>query len=93
MRIGCLTVQFSLPESRSLKDKRMILRSLRDRILNKMNISVAEVGKQDLWRSAEMAFVTVANEKQVVEKRLAEVSNILRSNPRIVVMDLYTEFL
>jgi len=93
MRIGCLQVQFSLPESRSLKDKRMVLRSLRDRILNKMNISVAEVGKQDLWRSSEMAFVTVANEKQVVEKRLAEVSNILRSNPRIVVMDLYTEFL
>jgi uncharacterized protein YlxP (DUF503 family) len=83
----------SLPEARSLKDKRMVLRSVRDRIRNKMNISVAEVGKQDLWRSAEMAFVTVANEKQVVEKRLAEVSNLLRSNPRLVILDIYTEWL
>ena len=83
----------SLPEAHSLKDKRMVLRSLRDRILNKMNVSVAETGKQDLWKSAEMAFVTVAAQKDVVEKRLAEVSNLLRSNPRLVVMDLYTELL
>jgi uncharacterized protein YlxP (DUF503 family) len=83
----------SLPEARSLKDKRMVLRSLRDRILNKMNVSVAETGKQDLWKSAEMAFVTVAAQKDVVEKRLAEVSSLLRSNPRLVVMDLYTEML
>lgn len=93
MTIGCLHVEMSLPESHSLKDKRMVLRSLRDRMLNKMNISVAETGKQDVWKSAAMAFVTVAAQKDVVEKRLAEVRTILSSNPRLVVLDFYTELL
>jgi uncharacterized protein YlxP (DUF503 family) len=93
MVIGLLQVEMSLPEAHSLKDKRMVLRSLRDRILNRMNVSVAETGDQDLWQSAEMAFVTVAAHKDVVEKRLAEVSEILRGNPRHIVLHLETQLL
>lgn len=93
MTIGLLSVSLSIPESRSLKDKRAILRSLKDRIMHRMNVSVAEVGKQDLWQSAEMAFVTVAAEKVVVDQRLAELSSIVRSNPRCVVTSLHTEMI
>ncbi len=93
MHIGLLHVEMSLPEARSLKDKRMVLRSLRDRVLGKMNVSVAEVGKQDLWKAAEMAFVTVAQNRDVVDKRLSEVSNLLHSTPRFVVLDVHTEHL
>jgi len=93
MVIGLLQVSISIPEAHSLKDKRMVLRSLRDRILNHMNVSVAEIGKQDLWKAAELAFVTVASEKDVVEKRLAEVRELMSSTPRFVVLDFYTELL
>jgi hypothetical protein len=91
MVIGYLHASLSIPEARSLKDKRSVLRSLKDRILNKMNVSVAEVDRQDLWKSAELAFVTVAAESKVVDKRLSEISEVLRGNPRFVLLDLQTE--
>jgi hypothetical protein len=93
MVIGLLQVQLSIPEARSLKDKRSVLRSLKDRIRNKMNISVAEVGKQDLWQGAELAFVTVAARREVVDKRLAEVRNILSASPRHVLLDVHMELM
>ena len=68
MVIGFLQASLSIPEARSLKDKRMVLRSLKDRARNKMNISVAEIDKQDKWQAAEIAFVTIAAEKKVVDK-------------------------
>ena len=93
MVIGLLQATLSIPESHSLKDKRMVLRSLKDRALNKMNVSVAEVDQQDLWQAATLAFVTVAAEKDVVEKRLAAVSEHLRSDPRAVLLDYETHLL
>ncbi len=93
MTIGVLTIRMSIPESHSLKDKRQVLRSLKDRILNKMNVSVAEVGRQDAWQFAEMAFVTVAAQSDIVDKRLAAVRTALSGNPRLVVMDMHTEIL
>ena len=93
MIIGLVQAIITLPESRSLKDKRMVLRSLKDRAVLKMNVSVAEVDRQDLWQSAELAFVTVAAEKDVVEKRIAEISRLLHSDPRYVLVDIRTELL
>ena len=93
MVIGLLHASMSIPEANSLKEKRMVLRSLKDRIRNTMNVSVAEVGKQDIWKSSEIAFVTVAAEKDVVQKRLSEVSTALHSNPRIVLLDFVTQLL
>lgn len=93
MTIGLLQASISIPEARSLKDKRSILRSLKDRIMNKMNMSVAEVGKQDAWKFAELAFVTVAAQKDIVERRLAQIAKILQSNPRIVLTNIHTELL
>lgn len=93
MRIGLVTVRISIPESRSLKDKRGVLRSLKDRAINKMNVSVAEVGEQDMWKTAELAFVTVAATSEVVQSRISEISSFLRSDPRFVLLDLETQML
>ena len=91
--IGLVTARISIPEARSLKDKRSVVRSLKDRILNKMNVSVAEVGCQDVWKMCELAFVTVAAESTIVQKRISDLSTVLRSNPRYVLIDLNTEML
>ncbi len=93
MVIGFLEARISIPGAQSLKDKRMVLRSLKDRALNKMNVSVAEVDNQDLWQSAVLAFVTVAAEKIVVEQRLSEISEYLRSDPRYVLLDYQTQLM
>jgi uncharacterized protein YlxP (DUF503 family) len=91
MVIGCVQFKLSIPDSQSLKDKRMVLRSLKDRMLNKMNVSVAEVDYQDTWKSCVLAIVTVAAEKHIVETRIAEVSEFIRANPAVVVIDMMVE--
>ena len=93
MIIGVLSARISIPEARSLKDKRSVVRSLKDRILNRMNVSVAEVGDQDQWKFAQLAFVTVGADSTIVQSRLAKLSTALRSNPRYVLLDLRTEML
>ena len=93
MIIGLVTASISIPHAQSLKDKRMVLRSLKDRIVNKMNVSVAEVGQQDAWKYSELAFVTVAAESDVVQHRIAELDALLRSNPTYVLLNLQTELL
>jgi len=93
MRIGIVTAGLSIPEARSLKDKRSVIKSMKDRALNKMNVSVAEVGRQDEWHFAEMAIVTVAATSEVVQKRIAEISTYLRADPRYVLYDLHTQIM
>ncbi len=93
MIIGLLEAEISIPESRSLKDKRQVIRSIKDRILNSMNVSVAETGRQDARQFAELAFVTVSAQKQVVDKRLSAVQQQLQSNPRMVLLDMRMEIL
>ena len=70
MTIGLLTVELFLPSSGSLKDKRMVLRRLKDR-LKAANVSVAEVAHQELWQRAGLAVVAVSSDHSVVEGMLA----------------------
>jgi len=93
MIIGLLEVSISIPDARSIKDKRAVLRSVKDRTQHRINVSVAEVGMQDEWRRAELAFVTVAATTEVVDKRLAEVRTQLSMDPSFVVMDFRMQIL
>jgi uncharacterized protein YlxP (DUF503 family) len=70
MTIALLSLEFHLPMSQSLKDKRMVLRRLKDR-LGAMNVAVAEVAHQELWQRAGLGVVTVAESDAAAEKTLA----------------------
>jgi len=93
MHIALLRAVIDIPGAYSLKDKRHVIKSLKDRTVNRMNVSVAEVGQQDVWNRAELAFVTVAADKQVVEKRLSEIMERLEQGHEWVLMELKTEWL
>ena len=93
MIIGLLQARLSLPQARSLKDKRQVIKSMKDRARQRINVSVAEVDHQDFWQSAALAFVTVAAERIIVDQRLSEVQKLLHSDPRAVLVDLHTEIL
>ena len=60
MVVGCCQIEIHLPACRSLKEKRRVLSSLRDRLRRRHNISYAEVAHQDLWQRAGLAVVAVA---------------------------------
>ena len=71
--IGVLTLELRLENSHSLKDKRHVVKSLRDRLRNKFNVSVAEIDCQDLWQRAVVAAVTVSSDKVHAERVLQSV--------------------
>jgi len=84
MVVGLLSLECYLPMSQSLKDKRMVLRRLKDR-LGAMNVAVAEVAHQDLWQRAGLAVVTVATSDEGVAKTLeAALAEIERLEPGLV---------
>ena len=78
--------------SQSLKDKRMVLRRLKDR-LGAMNVAVAEVAYQELWQRAGLGVVTVAESDGIAEKTLtAALREVERLEPDLVIQS-QVEFL
>lgn len=70
--IALLTLDIHIPHAQSLKDKRMVIRRLKDRLRSKFNVSVAEVDHQDLWQRAQVSVVTVGSDGVFLEKVLQE---------------------
>ena len=70
MPIGLLTLEIHLPEAHSLKDKRQVLRSLKDRLRKRFNVAVAEMEYQDVWQRAIIGVVTLSTAEQHVEESL-----------------------
>ena len=62
MTVALLSIELFLPMSQSLKDKRMVLRRVKDR-LKKFNVAVSEVDHQDLWQRGALAIVTVSTDQ------------------------------
>lgn len=84
MIVGLLSLELILPEAHSLKDKRMVLRAVKDR-LRHHNVSVAEVEHQDLWQRAGLAVVTVSSAQDPADRTLAAVlDDIERAHPGLV---------
>ena len=84
MTIALLSVELYLPMAQSLKDKRQVLRRLKDR-LAASNVAVAEVAHQDLWQRAGLGIVTVASSDAGAEQTLTKVlEEIERLEPGLV---------
>jgi uncharacterized protein YlxP (DUF503 family) len=73
--VGVLTLELRLENSHSLKDKRQVVRSLKERLRAKFNVAVAEIAYQDLWQRAALAAVTVSSEREHAEKVLLSVED------------------
>jgi uncharacterized protein YlxP (DUF503 family) len=73
MPIGLLTLEIYIPEAHSLKDKRQVLRSLKDRLRGKFNVAVAELDGQDSWQRSVVGVVTLSNRTGHVEQSLQTV--------------------
>ena len=73
MVIGCCSVKFYLHGNNSLKGKRRVVRALKDRLKNDFNISVAEVGDQDVWQSINLGISAVGVDQPYVDGLLSKV--------------------
>lgn len=68
--IGVITFELTIPHARSLKDKRQIVKSLKDRLRGKFNVAVSEIDHQDIQNHALLAAVTVSPSRAFAEKVL-----------------------
>ena len=91
MLIGVCRIHLLIPESRSLKNKRQVLKGLKDRIRNKFNVSIAEIDHNDLWQRTTIGIVMIANEYVFIEQTLSQVLNLIHDEPRITVLDYEIE--
>jgi uncharacterized protein len=71
--IGVVTLELRLENSHSLKDKRHVVESLKNRLRHKFNVAVAEIDHQDLWQRAAVAAVTVSSDHVHAQKVLQSV--------------------
>jgi hypothetical protein len=77
--LGIVSAELVFPESTSLKDKRMYLRSIRDRLTRRHAATFAEVGLQDLWQRSHVLFAIAGSEAGVTEQALSAAVNYLDS--------------
>jgi uncharacterized protein len=79
MVVGTCQIKLIMQDTRSLKEKRRILKSILDRVRNRFPVSIAEVGDNDLWQSSLVGFCMVSNDQQVVNSAIDAVINFIES--------------
>lgn len=83
--VGCLYLELFLSEAQSLKDRRRVIKSLKDRLHQKFPVATAEVGDTERWQRAELAVVSVANEQRHVDQVLSTLADWAGQQPGFVV--------
>ncbi|MCL6566178.1 MAG: DUF503 domain-containing protein [Acidobacteriia bacterium] len=73
MPVGLVTLEIHLPNAHSLKDKRQVLRSLKDRLRGQFNVAVAELDHQELWQRAVVGIVSISSDADHLEQSLRAV--------------------
>ncbi|ABB15386.1 DUF503 domain-containing protein [Carboxydothermus hydrogenoformans] len=93
MIIGVLTLELYIPQSQSLKEKRMVLKSITEKIKHNYNVSIAEVGNQNLWQRSTLALAAVSLKKDDIEKVFAKIENIIEQNGNVLITERFKEFI
>ena len=79
MTIGVLQLELSIGDAMSLKDKRRVVKSLKDRIAHGHNVSIAEVGALDAHRRSILGIAMVSNDRAYVEGALSKLVDFVRT--------------
>lgn len=85
MPVGLLTLEIHLPYSHSLKEKRAVLRKIRDRLCSRFNVAVAELDHRDVWQTATLGVVSISDSQPILDALLRDV---LRESERILGEDV-----
>lgn len=90
--VGATRWVLHLPGCSSLKAKRKIVHSLKDRLRSRFEISAAETDFQDLWQKAELCAVLVTSDRRMAESVLSKMDRHMESDPRAVIIEHETVF-
>jgi uncharacterized protein YlxP (DUF503 family) len=91
MIVACLRIRLHLPGCTSLKEKRFVLKSLKDRLRSRFNVAVCESDCQDKWQLAEIGIATVTTGRRGADRVLQAVVNYIEKDGRTVLLDVDRE--
>jgi uncharacterized protein YlxP (DUF503 family) len=93
MLVGLFQIELFIPESGSLKSKRFVLKSLKTRLRNKFNISVAEVDGNDKWQRTVLGISMVSNERKLIDQVYNRILNLVDAEEGVEVTQHRIEIL
>jgi len=79
MHVGVARLELLLAENASLKGKRMVVKSIAQRVRNRFNVAVAEVDTQDAWQVATLGIVCVSNDPRHANEMLSKVIDFIEA--------------
>jgi uncharacterized protein YlxP (DUF503 family) len=91
MYVASQTWELALPGCASLKEKRSVIRSLRDRLRSKFNVSVSETGLQDVHSRAELTIALVASDARMAESVLEKADRLVESHGGAIIRSVHRE--
>ncbi len=87
MTVGTCRVELQIPGNASLKGKRQVLRSIKDRVRSRFNVSIAEVDRLDEWQRATVGIACVSNDARFADEVLSKVVNLIESSADALILD------
>jgi uncharacterized protein YlxP (DUF503 family) len=93
MIVGLIVWELHLASCQSLKDKRAVLKSLKDRLHQRFNVSVAETAHQELWQRAELTASVVSTDRRHAESVLREADRLVAGADGARIVDTSTSYL
>ena len=93
MVIGICHLDLVLRDNHSLKEKRRVVKSIIGRVKSKFNVSIAEVGNQDLWQSAQIGFCIAGNERRFINSSLDKVIHFIEETNSAEIKDVEMEII
>lgn len=91
MTIGLLQLIIRIPDSNSLKEKRRVLKSLKDKLRNGYNISLAEVAEHDKWQKSILAIAKVDKQRSMTDRTFCNIVDFIRDFNGVELIDYQTE--
>ena len=91
MLVGVCRLEIFVPEGSSLKAKRRVLSSIKKRIRNKFNVSVAEVENNDKWQRISLGISMVSNERKFIDMNVEEILKLIESDGRMEILSHLVE--
>jgi uncharacterized protein YlxP (DUF503 family) len=91
--VGVMTWELHLDGCHSLKDKRQVVKSLKDRLHHRFNVSAAETAHNDLWQRAEVTVCVVSNDRAHAESVLRQADRLVEAADGARIVDTSTSFL
>jgi len=89
--VGSRLITLRLFGCRSLKEKRFVVKSLKDRIFHRFKVSIAEIDDFDLWQKASIGIAMISSSKVMIERTFTKIDTFIENDGRVEIIDVYTE--